>query len=256
MQIQLKNISKSLQGQPILQDISFCLSSGESLAIIGPNGSGKSTLLRIMAGLIASDSGHVMIGDKPVNTMSTRATAQILGFFSQETSTTEAISVHEVVKLGRTPWLSFATPFGKRDHEIVTKAMMTMKMTSLSRKRYNRLSGGEKQRAQIARLLAQAPHIFLLDEPANHLDIHHQMTILNWVKKHNSTMVLALHDLNHAFMCDKVAVIDKGTLAAFGTVDEILVPDIIDPVFHVRTKRIIADGLAHPILHFCNADSS
>lgn len=256
MQIHLKNISKSLQGQPILQDISLPLSYGEALAIIGPNGSGKSTLLRIMAGLIASDSGHVMIDDKPVNSISTRATAQILGFLSQETSTTEAISVHEVVKLGRTPWLSFATPFRKRDQQIVAQAMMTMKITSLAHKRYNRLSGGEKQRVQIARLLAQTPQIFLLDEPANHLDIHHQMTILNWVKNHKSTMALALHDLNHAFMCDKVAVIDKGTLAAFGTADEILVPDIIDPIFHVRTKRIISDGLAYPILHFCDADSS
>lgn len=250
MQIQVKNISKSLQGQSILRDITFTISSGEAVAFVGPNGSGKSTLLRIIAGLIPPDSGHVTIGEKPVRTLSARTLAQILGFLSQETDTTDAISVYEAVKLGRTPWLSLAVPFGESDEHIVAQAMMDMAITSVAHKRYNSLSGGEKQRVQIARLLAQTPQIFLLDEPANHLDIHHQIAILDWVKRHKSTIAVALHNLNHAFMCDKVAVIYEGKLTAFGTADEILVPDIIDPVFHVRTKRIKSDDCAYPILQF------
>lgn len=250
MRIQVENISKAISGKPILQDISLSIEAGQSLALLGPNGSGKSTLLRVIAGLLSADSGHVNIGGNRVDQLSPRKLAQRLGFVTQEAGTTDAIPVREAVKLGRTPWLSFATPFRQRDHEIVDAAMRRMAIEGYAGNMFNTLSGGEKQRVHIARVLAQTPRAFLLDEPTNHLDIRHQIAIMDWVKALNGTVALALHDLNHAFACDRVAVLNAGRLVAFGLPEEILTPEVIAPVFQVAVHQSKAPHGDHPILTF------
>lgn len=250
MRIQVENVSKSIQGKPILSDVSFTLETGQSLALIGPNGSGKSTLLRVIAGLLPAEQGQVTIGDDKVNRLSPRALAQRLGFVTQEVGTTDAIAVQDAVKLGRTPWLSFAKPFGPKDQRIVDQAMREMAIDGYKATLFNALSGGEKQRVHIARVLAQTPQVFLLDEPTNHLDIRHQIAIMDWIKRQKSTVLMALHDLNHAFACDRVAVLEHGRLAAFGPPSEVLVPNVIGPVFEVavhQNRTVFAD---HPILTF------
>ena len=250
MRIQVENISKSIQGKSILNDISFGIDAGQSLALIGPNGSGKSTLLRIVAGLLSADSGNVFIGDDQLDKLSARKLAQRLGFVSQEASTTDAIKVHDAVKLGRTPWLSLLSPYGVKDEQIVENAMCDMAISEHRQKRFNTLSGGEKQRVHIARVLAQKPQIFLLDEPTNHLDIRHQIAIMDWVALQKSTIALALHDLNHAFFCDRVALLSSGKLVAFGSPKEVLKTEIIGQVFQVTAKQITSKQLNHPILTF------
>ena len=250
MRIQVENISKTIQGKAILDDISFGIDAGQSLALIGPNGSGKSTLLRIVAGLLSADSGNVFIGDDQLDKLSARKLAQRLGFVSQEASTTDAIKVHDAVKLGRTPWLSLLSPYGVKDEQIVENAMCDMAISEHRQKRFNTLSGGEKQRVHIARVLAQKPQIFLLDEPTNHLDIRHQIAIMDWVALQKSTIALALHDLTHAFFCDRVALLSSGKLVAFGSPKEVLKTEIIEQVFHVKAKQITSKQLNHPILTF------
>lgn len=143
MRIQVENVSKSIQGKPILSDVSFTLETGQSLALIGPNGSGKSTLLRVIAGLLPAEQGQVTIGDDKVNRLSPRALAQRLGFVTQEVGTTDAIAVQDAVKLGRTPWLSFAKPFGPKDQRIVDQAMREMAIDGYKATLFNALSGGE-----------------------------------------------------------------------------------------------------------------
>ena len=250
MRIQVENISKSIQGKPILRDVSLSIASGQSLALVGPNGSGKSTLLRVMAGLLRADHGQVSIGGDQIDRLPPRKLAQRLGFVSQEASTTDAIAVHDAVKLGRTPWLSLASPFGEEDDRIVDTAMREMVIDEYRSKPFNTLSGGEKQRVHIARVLAQTPQVFLLDEPTNHLDIRHQIAIIDWVIRQKSTVALALHDLNHAYACDRVAVMKGGTLVAFGTPCEVLVPDVVEPVFQVTVHQTFAEQLEHPVLTF------
>ena len=250
MRIQVENISKTIQGKSILDDISFGIDAGQSLALIGPNGSGKSTLLWIVAGLLSADSGNVFIGDDQLDKLSARKLAQRLGFVSQEASTTDAIKVHDAVKLGRTPWLSLLSPYGVKDEQIVENAMCDMAISEHRQKRFNTLSGGEKQRVHIARVLAQKPQIFLLDEPTNHLDIRHQIAIMDWVALQKSTIALALHDLNHAFFCDRVALLSSGKLVAFGSPKEVLKTEIIEQVFQVTAKQITSKQLNHPILTF------
>lgn len=250
MRIEVENISKSIGEKSILKDISLSLESGQSLALIGPNGSGKSTLLRVIGGLLAADSGTVSVGEDTITSLSPRQLAQRLGFVSQEAGTTDAIRVQDAVKLGRTPWLSFASPFGENDAEIVDRAMSDMAIEDYKNKLFNQLSGGEKQRVHIARTLAQTPQVFLLDEPTNHLDIRHQIAIMDWISVQEATVVLALHDLNHAFSCDRVAVLEAGSLVAFGPPSNVLIPDVIEPVFQIAVSQITASHLDHPILTF------
>ncbi|WP_202981185.1 ABC transporter ATP-binding protein [Labrenzia sp. CE80] len=250
MQIQVENISLSIQGKPILQDVSLDVASGQSLALIGPNGSGKSTLLRVMAGHIRAEHGQVTIGKDRLGDLSPRNLAQRLGFVSQEAGTTDAIAVEDAVKLGRTPWLSLLSPFGREDRRIVETAMSEMAISAYRKKHFNTLSGGERQRVHIARVLAQTPQIFLLDEPTNHLDIRHQIAIIDWVIRQKSTVAMAVHDLNHAFACDRVAVLHGGKLVAFGEPNEVLVPDVIETVFQVAVHPNFAEQLNRPVLAF------
>ncbi|MCP9484078.1 ABC transporter ATP-binding protein [Shimia sp. CNT1-13L.2] len=250
MRIQVENISKSIKGKPILRDVSLTIASGQSLALIGPNGSGKSTLLRVMAGLLSADRGRVTVDGDRVDKLSPRTLAQRLGFVTQEAGTTDAIPVIEAVKLGRTPWLSFAAPFRTNDQQIVDQAMRAMAISEYKNTLFNALSGGERQRVHIARVLAQTPQVFLLDEPTNHLDIRHQIAIIDWVKQQNATVVLALHDLNHAFACDRVAVMNGGALAAFGPPKDVLVPSVIEPVFKVGVQQNHSNYSDHPVLTF------
>lgn len=253
MRIQVENISKSIGDKPILKDISFSLEAGQSLALIGPNGSGKSTLLRVIGGLLPADRGAVSVGEDKINSLSPRQLAQRLGFVSQEAGTTDAIKVQDAVKLGRTPWLSFAAPFGDKDAAIVEDAMQEMAIGDYRTAMFNHLSGGEKQRVHIARVLAQTPQVFLLDEPTNHLDIRHQIAIMDWISAQRATIVLALHDLNHAFACDRVAVLEAGKLVAFGPPCEVLTPKVIEPVFQIAVAQTNARHLNHPILTFAKS---
>lgn len=253
MHVQVKNISLSIQDKPILKDVSLEIESGQSLALVGPNGSGKSTLLRVIAGLLKPDCGQVIVDDNEVGSLSPRKLAQRLGFVSQDASTTDAIAVYDAVKLGRTPWLSLMSPFGSKDKKIVENAMCEMAISGYASQQFNTLSGGERQRVHIARVLAQTPQIFLLDEPTNHLDIHHQIAIIDWVERQSSTVALALHDLNHAFVCDRVAVLNKGQLVAYGEPKAVLVSEVIDPIFHVATHQTTTTHFDHPILTFAKS---
>lgn len=250
MRIQADRIFASIQGKKILKDLSLTVDSGQSLALIGPNGSGKSTLLRVIAGLLRMDSGAVLIGDDSLQSLSSRQLAQRVGFVSQEATTTDAIAVEEAVKLGRTPWLSLLSPYREADARIVAEAIEEMVIGELREKRFNSLSGGEKQRVHIARVLAQTPQVFLLDEPTNHLDIRHQIAIMDWVTRQQATIILALHDLNYAFRCDRVGVLNAGRLIAYGMPLDVLVPEVIEPVFQVRMRRSRSDDSTYPILTF------
>jgi iron complex transport system ATP-binding protein len=254
VRIQVENVSFAIQGKPILSDVSFRIAPGESVALIGPNGSGKSTLLRVIAGLIKPALGQVLIGDETASSLSPRNLAQRLGVVAQDAKTSDAITVEDAVKLGRTPWLSFATPYGEADKEIVENALQEMVLGAFHQKRFNALSGGERQRVHISRVLAQTPKVFLLDEPTNHLDIRHQLAIMKWVSLQRSTVLLALHDLNQAYECDKVAILEGGRLVAFGPPQDVIIPEVIEPVFNVGVHQTFSTAMGKPILTFTESE--
>jgi len=202
----------------LLRDIDLDVQLGETLGIVGPNGSGKSTLLKLLAGLRAPASGEVRLGGKRLGELSRRTIAQQLAVVEQQADTDDAIRVFDAVALGRTPWLSALSPWSREDDAIVHQALHDVDATHLSQRAWRSLSGGERQRVHIARALAQRPQILLL----------------KGVQGLPVTTLIALHDLNQALTCDRLAVLDRGQLVALGAPLEVLTPQRLQETFGVQ----------------------
>ncbi|MCD5996263.1 ABC transporter ATP-binding protein [Pseudomonas sp. CDFA 602] len=232
----------AVRGATLLRDVELCIAPGETLAVVGPNGSGKSTLLKLLSGIQKPASGNVMLGERALTQMSRRDIARVLAVVEQQAETSDAVTVLGAVELGRTPWLSALAPWSEADDTIVRQALRDVDMLHLLNRAWHTLSGGERQRVHIARALAQRPGILLLDEPTNHLDIQHQLTILGLVKALPVTTVIALHDLNQALDCDRVAVMEKGRMVALGAPGDVLTPERL-----LETFGVIGHWLTDPL---------
>lgn len=222
----------------LLRDINLQVCRGETLGVVGPNGSGKSTLLKLLAGLRVPSTGVVHLNGLPIAGMSRITVAQTLAVVEQQADTLDAVSVFDAVALGRTPWLSALSPWSVEDDAIVEQALADVDATHLKRRIWRSLSGGERQRVHIARALAQRPQILILDEPANHLDIQHQLAILHVVQALPVTTLIALHDLNQALSCDRLAVLERGRLVALGKPLEVLTPRRLLETFGVAAHYL------------------
>ncbi len=227
------NLSYAVKGAQLLKDVSLVIRPGENLGVVGPNGSGKSTLLKLLAGIKTPSHGEVLLHGKPLSTLRRRDIAQCLAVVEQQAQTCDNLTVQEAVELGRTPWLSALSPWSDVDRDIVDQAMADVNLQRLKDRAWHSLSGGERQRAHIARALAQQPQILLLDEPTNHLDIQQQLLILRRVHCLPVTTVTALHDLNQALACDRLAVLDAGRLVALGSPFDVLTPQRLHTTFGV-----------------------
>ncbi len=223
-----------IKDTPLLAEVTLQAVPGETLGIVGPNGSGKSTLLRLLAGLLKPCAGEVLLNAQPLSRLRRSDIARQLAVVEQQASTDDAISVRDAVELGRTPWLSALSPWSAADDAIVADALRAVGMQHLATRAWHSLSGGERQRVHIARALAQQPRVLLLDEPTNHLDIQQQLSILHLVRALPVTTLIALHDLNQALDCDRLAVIQQGRLVALGPPPEVLTPQRLRDTFGVH----------------------
>lgn len=248
--ISVQNVSYRLRGKTLVNPLSFEVKKGEMLGLIGPNGSGKSSLLRLLAGITRPSTGQVLLKGQAMTDLPRESIARQLAFVTQQAETHERIRVRDAVELGRTPWLSLLNPWSDQDQHVVDQVMHQLSIQHLGDRIWQTLSGGEQQRVHLARALAQQPEILLLDEPTNHLDIQNQLAILQLVEALNTTIVVALHDLNQAARCDRLAIMKSSHLIAIGKPDEVLTPDIIWQVFGVKTRMIHDTELQRPLLHF------
>ena len=233
------NLSYAVGDAQLLQGIDLSVQHGETLGIVGPNGSGKSTLLKLLANLRVPSRGEAFLHGQPLRKMTQRTIAQKLAVVEQNADTHDAIGVFDAVALGRTPWLSALRPWSDNDTVIVEQALRDVDATHLRSRTWRSLSGGERQRVHIARALAQRPQILLLDEPTNHLDIQHQLTILKMVNALPVTTLIALHDLNQALSCDRLAILERGRLMALGKPLEVLTPQRLQAIFGVQAHYLI-----------------
>ena len=226
-------LSYAVRGVQLLRDINLTIRPGENLGIVGPNGSGKSTLLKLLSGISSPTCGEVRLDGRPLSALQRREIAQRLAVVEQHAETSDSISLSQAVELGRTPWLSALAPWSDQDRQIVDQAIDDVNVRHLKHRAWHTLSGGERQRAHIARALAQRPQILLLDEPTNHLDIQQQLSILRLVHQLSVTTVIALHDLNQALACDRLAVMDGGQMVALGSPFDVLTPERLLSTFGV-----------------------
>lgn len=220
----------------VLEDVSFALRKGELVALIGPNGSGKTTLLKVLSGVLSPLRGRVLLDGRGVGQFSRREIAQKIAVVPQNLEVSYAFTVREMVLLGRTPYVRPWRGLTPRDLRVVEEAMERVGIRELGLRPFPELSGGEKQIVILAMALAQEPQVLLLDEPTVHLDIHHQLAVLELVKSLNQeeglTILAVIHDLNLAALYfDRLLLLNHGHLAADGPPAEVLQKDRIAQVF-------------------------
>jgi iron complex transport system ATP-binding protein len=224
-----------------LQEINLKIKEGEFLSILGPNGSGKSTLLKIISGELQPSKGLVKFNGQEVGKIRTKERAKKMAFVSQNATVVYPFTVYEIVAMGRTPYLNFLGYEKKRDSEIVHYALQRMGIEHLAGKSITHISGGEAQRAFIARALAQEPDVILLDEANAHLDVKHQISIYKTLKELNEqkgiTVVFVSHDFNlPARFSERVMLLTEGTIFKDGTIKNILTEENIKTVFDVNIE--------------------
>lgn len=248
--LEARAISWRVRGQALIEQVSLQVQSSEMLGLIGPNGSGKSSLLRLLAGVLKPQQGQVLLGDQPMHQQPRRSIARQLAFVAQMADTLDDITVADAVELGRTPWLSALQPLSIQDQRIAQQAIHAVGLQAKAQCAWSTLSGGERQRAHIARALAQQPGVLLLDEPCNHLDIHQQLSLMQLIRSLPITKVVALHDLNQALTCDRIAVLHQGRLLELGAPHEVLSPALLQQVFKVRAHTLVDPEDGSRVLHF------
>jgi iron complex transport system ATP-binding protein len=246
--IHAKNVFFSYNGHEVLRDISLDIEAEEFVGLIGPNGSGKTTLLKLMEGILQPREGEILVKGSPVEEMKRRDLARIMAVVPQEPPAVFPFLVQEVVLMGRAPHLETWQLEGKRDYEIVTRAMEMTDTLHLADRPMDRLSGGERQRVLIARALAQEPQIILLDEPTAFLDIRHQVEFFNLIKSLNMdqglTVLAVTHDINLASLyCQRIILLGEGQIRVIGRPHDVVTEEHMQAVYHTP---VFVDR--HPII--------
>jgi iron complex transport system ATP-binding protein len=239
--LEVRDVEAGYGDSLVLRGVSFRVERGEMLGIIGQNGCGKTTLLRVMSAVLPLRRGEVKIEGRPVQGMARRELARMAAFVSQDLVVDFSFDVREIVMMGRTPYISRFGWETKHDVDVVSRCMEFADVAPLADRPITDLSGGERQRAFIAMALAQEPRLLLLDEPTTHLDINHQVAIMDILRElnreHGVTVVMVSHDLNLAAeYCDRLLMLHRGVVAHDGAPEQVLTEEHIREVYGVKVR--------------------
>lgn len=237
--LRINNIACRYDAANVLENIDFSAKGGDFIGVIGPNASGKSTLLKSISKVLKPYTGVVLLNERDVHTLKSAEIAKNLAVVPQESVISFAFTALEVVLMGRTPHLNRFEMESTQDLIIAQKSMELTNTWYLAERPIDTLSGGEKQRIIIARALTQEPRVLLLDEPTDHLDINHQIEILDLIKrlsKEEKMVVIGVfHDLNIASRyCDRLILLHKGRIFAAGGAENVLTGENIEKVYGVK----------------------
>jgi iron complex transport system ATP-binding protein len=245
--IELKNVSFAYDKLPVVRDLSLEIEANSFWTVIGPNGSGKSTFLRLLANMMRPQTGSIFLNHQLVTSYSPASLAKQVALVSQESAPVFGFSVFETVLMGRFFRQKGVLFESGHDREAVRDALEATDTAGLADRPLSQLSGGERQRVFIARALAQETPVLLLDEPTSHLDLKHQLRVLDLLKhmqlKNSKTIVLVSHDLNLAGRyADRMLLLTPGGGGAWGQPGEILSPASIETAFGVQGRRITVEN--------------
>lgn len=243
MELKVSDLNFSYNGIKVLEGVSLRVESAEILGIIGPNGAGKTTLLKCINGKLKPLSGRIVIDGRDIYSFSRKEIARNIAVVPQVSSISFPFLVSDIVLMGRYAHLARFGRETERDFSIVRHSLELTGTLHLADRLINEISGGEYQRVIIARALAQEPRILLMDEPVLHLDINHQIEIMELVRRlareKNIAIVMVLHDLNLAGrFTDRLVLLNKGRIYKNGPTDEVLSCENIESVFRVKVKII------------------
>ena len=237
--LHLVHLSAAYGSRPVLRDVSLTVAAGEVVALVGPNGAGKSTLLRVISGVVRAQAGQARLNGLDLLRLAAARRARLVAVVPQMIRLPENFSVGEMVLMGRTPHLALWAGESRRDCEIAWQAMRRTEVDELADRRVDELSGGEQQRVAIARALTQQPEVLLLDEPTAHLDLKHQVAVLELIRSlaHDGglAVLMTMHELNQAAQyADRVALLHQGVIAAEGTPAQVFTAERLADVYGVH----------------------
>jgi iron complex transport system ATP-binding protein len=226
--LELEGLAVNLAGRRIVTGIDLAVGDREFAGLVGPNGSGKSTILKAIYRVHPPSAGRVLLDGSDLLSLRPKDAARRIAVVTQESTSEFDFTVREMVMIGRTPHKRSFDRDSDTDRAIVDHAIERVGCEQLAQRRFNTLSGGEKQLILIARALAQQADHLILDEPTNHLDIHNQVEILELVAGLGVTVLAALHDLSlAALFCQVIYVLRAGELVTNGPPGSVLTPETI-----------------------------
>ena len=232
--------------EPVINGERLVATPGAVTALVGPNGSGKSTLLRGLAKQLTPDDGSVLLDGRDVHSMGTKELARKLGLLSQESTSPESITVEDLVYHGRYPHRGFFETTTEEDVDAVDRAIDLAGCGHLREREVGSLSGGQKQLAWVAMVLAQDTDVLLLDEPTTFLDLHHQLEVMEIVEtlrdESDITVVVVLHDIEQAArLADEMVALKEGAIQARGTPEEVVTEGLLAEVFEIDAEVDITE---------------
>jgi iron complex transport system ATP-binding protein len=235
--LQIKNVSGGYRQADVVKNISLDVYHDDFLGLIGPNGSGKTTLLRLATKILTPRTGEISFEAKDISKMTLKEFCCRAAFVPQDITINFAFTVMEIVLMGRIPHLKRLQSETRQDIRIAETAMKLTDTLAFRNRSLDELSAGERQRVLITRALAQEPALLFLDEPTSHLDIGHQIQILDLLKKCNRqnhlTVVMILHDLNLASAyCNRVVLLENGAVFKEGPPQNVLTYQNVEAVYN------------------------
>lgn len=239
--LSVENISLEINGAAILKDISTSFKAGELVGLIGPNGAGKSSLIKAILGLVDHKGGAIRYDNNPLDAMALRERAKILSYFAQGAPVHWPLTVETIVALGRLPHMNPWRKLNEQDAAIVQAVLEETDTSYLKDRAVTTLSGGERARVLLARVLATEAKFMMADEPTASLDPAHQLQIMDILKDQAASgkgVCVVLHDLSLAARyCDRLILLHEGHLVADGSPDEVLSDERLDQVFGIKVSR-------------------
>jgi len=237
-------VGVDLDGARVLDDVTLEVVPGEVLVLVGPNGAGKSTLLGVLSGERRPTRGAVTIDGRELGGIRHLELARLRSVLTQENTVSFPFLVAEVVAMGRSPWARSVE--GRDDIAAVAEAMDAADITHLAGRRYTQLSGGEKARVSLARVLAQRTPVIFLDEPTASLDLRHQEDVMRVGRRladEGRAVVVVLHDLSLASAyADRLALVSDGRLEAVGAPAEVLTEERVERVYGLPVELHLVAG--------------
>lgn len=241
-----RGLRVGIAGRIFCRDLVLHVPAGECLAILGRNGAGKSTLLSVLAGLREPEAGEVLVEGASYVSLGARASARLRGWLPQNRSEAFSSTVLETALVGRHPHLARWDWESAQDVRITRQALAAVGLTELAQRDVQTLSGGERQRLSIATLLAQAPRLYLLDEPLAHLDLNHQIAILELfaalTRKERAACAMVLHEPGLAArFCSRALLLFGDGTTEQGACDEIITSDSLSRLYGYPLREV-GDG--------------